>query len=476
MARCGCVEKCSCVFKEGVCAEVEIQVTSDGGCISPTFSYGVNVQTDNQTVFCGPGGLNAVLTSQDTNTVDLSGTGTAASPLEAHVIRTPDANVPDPEALGTGNLIKELPGAGGGIYVSCEDIQDCVGAAIDVNTADCLEYNDATNTIGILICAEPNGIECAPAGSPGCPTGGLLVSPSADVDNSLVFGTDGRLYAAAAAIAPGDCMVFTGAGTQADPFVMSPQIASEPNGIECVPGTGLLVTPSTDAGNRLTFGVDQRLFVNNCPIVNGGDQLLFGNVGPCFEFQGGDCGVPIVATLRISDDVCQGIQCRPDGLYVNVNDADAPPNPQITVNFGAFGPFNGNIPADTVFIVPPTCITITNNSNCRFMLSNGTLSGFADTGRDAGAFRLAFDIDANGDTLPPWFAVSQFGQANPMPASRQTANAIWSGDEIGVPAGGGTRSLCVRVQFNATDPGAPVVNGRVFSGQFTLSLVGRYNT
>src|SRR5689334_19266572 len=128
MARCGCTPKCSCVFESGSCAEVEITFASGGDCGPPTPSYAVNVKTDNQTVFCGAGGLNSAITHEDTNTVTIQGTGTAGSPLEAHVIRTPDANVP--EDLGFGNLIKELPGAGGGIYVSCEDIQDCVGSAI----------------------------------------------------------------------------------------------------------------------------------------------------------------------------------------------------------------------------------------------------------------------------------------------------------------------------------------------------------
>lgn len=467
MARCGCTPKCNCIINNGVCTKV----TGDGSAAKP---YVINIATDDQTIFCTGAGLQARLNTQDTNTVDLTGDGTPGNPLMADVILTPDGNVPDPDALGTGNLIKEIPGAGGGIYVSCEDIQDCVGSAIDIDASDCLEYDDATNTISIKICGEPNGIECAPVGSVDCPTGGLLVKPSSDPDNSLTFGTDNRLYAPSAAILPGDCMTFTGAGTVADPFVISPQVAQEPNGLECIPGQGLAVIPSSDPGNNLVFGADQRLYINRCPLVQGGSQVLTGNTGPCFELQGGDCNVPMVATLRLSDDTCQGLICGNDGLYVQIDPTDLPPNPQITINIPPAGPFNGAIPADTIFIVPPTCITITNNSTCRFMLTDGILSGFAETGRTSGAFRLAFDINGNGNGIGPWFSVSQMGQANPQPASRQTANAIWTGDEIGAVAGGGTRSICVRVQFNATDPGQPVVNGRVFGGQLTLTLTGKW--
>lgn len=479
MARCGCDKKCTCVFEEGVCTKIDITATPGADCGNPTLSYAVSVKTDGETVVCGPNGLSAVFTHQDTNTVDLEGLGTAGSPLEAHVIRTADGSVPDTSGSGLGNLIKELPGVGGGIYVSCEDVQDCVGAAIDAVTTDCLEYDDATNTISILICAEPNGIECAPAGG-ACPTGGLLVAPSSDANNSLTFGTDGRLFAPAAAIIPGECMQFTGTGTQADPFVVSPLVAGEPNGIECVPGQGLAVIPSSDVGNNLTFGGDQRLFINRCPFTNGGDQLLFGNTGPCFEFTGGtDCVTPMVATFRISDDICQGIQCRPDGLFIQVNPTDLPPNPEITVNFGPAGPFNGVIPVDTTFIVPLTCITITNNSPCTFMISSGILTGFVDLGRTTGSWRVAFDIEqGDGTGTPPFFAVSQMGAGAaivPNPANRQILNAVWSGDDFGVAAGGGTRTLCTRVQVNATNPARPVVNGQVFSGQLTLTLVGRWN-
>lgn len=479
MARCGCAVKCNCVFEEGGCIELEITATPGADCASPTLTYAISVNTDDETVFCGAGGLNAVLNHQDTNTIDLEGTGSAGSPLEAHVIRTADGSVPDTSGSGLGNLVKEIAGPGGGIYVSCEDVQDCVGAAIDAVTTDCLEYDDATNTISILICGEPNGIECVAAGDPDCPTGGLAVIPSSDADNSLGFGTDDRLFAAAAAIIPGECMTFTGTGTQADPFVITPTIAPEPNGVECVPGQGLAVIPSADANNGLTFGGDQRLFINRCPFVNGGSQVLTGNAGPCFEFVGGtDCVTPMVATLRLSDDLCQGLECRADGLFVLVDNTDLPAPVELISNIGPLGPFNGNIVGPEgafVTVEGPTCIQISNPSPCRNMVTLGTLGGFIDGGRTSGAFRIAIDADFTGGP-GPFFSVSQWGAHNPNPANRFTTNIVWSGNEITV-APGGTRSICSRVNIsNAGDVGQPINNGRIFNLQRIFRLIAAWQT
>src|SRR5690349_11822591 len=97
MARCGCTgQKCTCVFANGTCTEIEITAVPGEGCGSPSLAYSVNIKVDGETVVCNPGtGLSAVFTHVDTNTVDLEGLGTVGSPLEAHVIRTADGNVPD---------------------------------------------------------------------------------------------------------------------------------------------------------------------------------------------------------------------------------------------------------------------------------------------------------------------------------------------------------------------------------------------
>jgi len=464
MARCGCNTKCQCKLLAGSCTTVS-------GTGDPSDPYIMNVIVDNDTITCTPAGLQAKLNTIDTNTVDLEGDGTAATPLEAHVIRTPDANVPDPDNLNTGNLVKELPGPGGGIYVSCEDIQDCVGAAIAaLAVADCLEYDDVNNKINVLICPEQNGIECAQPGvEPNCPAGGLLVTPSSQGGNALTFGTDNRLFAPATSITPGPCLTITGSGVPGDPFVISPQVAPEQNGLECVPGQGLLVTPSSQGGNGLTFGGDGRLWVNRCPFLVGASQFLTGNAGPCFELTGNGCTTPLVATLRISDDPCQGIVCNTDGLFA-LSDQTALPNrvtqTDLTPGFPGLGPFNGN---GNQVVDGPVCIQINNPSPCRNLITRANLNGFLDVGRQNGSMTARFEV---GPTAAgPWTVVGTNGQYEPTPPSRNTGNSSWEGMEISVPPGG-TRSVCARttVEF------ANVDTGRLFFSSRTLTLVGKWGS
>lgn len=460
MARCGCNPECHCTITNGDCTTVS-------GAGSPADPYIVSVVVDNDTIFCTPDGLQAVLNTQDTNTVDLEGNGTAADPLTAEVILTPDANVPDPDAVGFGNLLKEITPEG--IYVSCEDIQDCVGAAISqIAVSDCLEYVDATNTINVLICAEPNGIECAPAADPDCPAGGLLVTPSADPANGLVFGTDGRLFFESPAIQAGDCIVITGTGTPADPFVITPQVAPELNGLECVPGQGLLVFPSADANNGLTFGTDNRLWVDRCPFIVGAAQTLIGNNGPCFELTGDGCNTPLSAIFRISDDPCNGLECRGDGFFVEVDPTPAPDPVSNTANtpgFPGLGPFNGTGGPNVVD--GPTCINIVNPSACRNLITTINLVGFTDVGRQNGEMSARFEVSDNAGG--PFQQVHINTQSEPTPPSRLTLNASFQGREIVIPPGG-NRTACVRtlVAFNA------VQTGRLFFSERTLSIVGRW--
>lgn len=459
MAKCGCSRECNCQISTGQC----LTISGDGNADTP---YVIEVEPDNDTIFCQGGVLVAVLNTLDSNTVDLTGDGTAANPLMADVILTPDANVPDPDGIGTGNLIKIGPT---GIYVSCEDVQDCVGAAISqINVADCLFYDDPTNTIRISICAAPNGVQCRPAGDPDCPAGGLLVTPSTDANNSLVFGTDLRLFAPATAVAPGDCMTMTGTGVPGDPFVFSPQIAPELNGVECSP-TGLLVFPSSDANNGLIFGSDNRLWIDRCPFLIDPAQVLApspGN-GPCFDVIGDGCATPLTARIRISPAPCQGLECRADGLFVEMDPTPLPDvvsNTRNTPGFPGLGPFNGT---GNQVVDGPNCIVINNPSPCRNMITTGTIGGFTDVGRQNGEMGAFFEVSDNPGG--PFITVHRNVQAEPSPPSRATLNAAWRGSEVVIPPGG-NRQICTRTTVNFVG----VQTGRLFFSEKTLSLIGRW--
>jgi hypothetical protein len=120
MARCGCTSTCGCLVQGGT----GITVSGTGNPGSP---YVVNSSGPN------------VLQAQDTATIDhtLAGTGSGASPW----VLTSNVKV-DPAAVG--NTLVAGPS---GLSVSCEAIQDCVGAGF----VEGLEYDDAGNAFRVRI-------------------------------------------------------------------------------------------------------------------------------------------------------------------------------------------------------------------------------------------------------------------------------------------------------------------------------------
>lgn len=135
-------------------------------------------------------------TASDTSTVDhtLTGSGTLADPylLTSTVKVSPAA---------ANNLITTL---GDGLAVTCEDVQDCIGNALD----DGLVYDDAANQIRARL--------------------------STDVGNQIIFGTDGGLYNAgggggggltSVATTDTNCIDFSGNGTALQPLSAVPIVS-----------------------------------------------------------------------------------------------------------------------------------------------------------------------------------------------------------------------------------------------------------
>lgn len=466
MARCGCNNPCTCRIDSGTC----LTATGLGTPIAP---YRINVRVDGETIICGENGLERVLVTVDTNTVDIEGDGSLADPLTMDVIRTPDGNIPDPDGLGFPNLIQELPPVGtGGIYVSCEDVQDCVGAALsNLLVGDCLIYDDVANAMTLQICGEPNGLECVPAGDPNCPAGGLAVFPSSDPNNALIIGTDGRLWTPPFEVVEGDCLEpITQAGTPADPFIIDPQVAPEQNGLECIPGFGLTVFPSLDPDNALVFGTDNRLFADIC-FNTLPSEIRFGETGPCFESVGDGCDVPFSVILRLSDDECQGMCCRPDGLFVFQNITSLPPIvPAVNENWQA-GPFNGTF-NDTV-VMAPRCVNITNPSDCKTMFVNVFVGGTVDIQKTSGNFVVQYQTSLTGPG-GPWTSAVTAAALDPDPPSPQATRGKYSLNGVEMQAvelaPGAVQQVCFRIVLD----GFFLVNGRINNSDRTASISGEW--
>ncbi|MEU7323423.1 hypothetical protein ABZ682_23155 [Streptomyces griseoviridis] len=178
------------------------------------------------------GGGTTVVQAGDTTTANntVTGTGAAGDP---YVVSTDVILDPTPPAGGS-NLLQAGPN---GLFVECAEVRNCLSAG------DGIDYDPATGVIAAAV--------------------------SGDAGNQTTIGTDGGLYTpapAGTALQAADTSTLnataTGSGTAGDPYVVSGDVivAPEPNGVEAGP-SGLLVSPSADADNRLAFGADNRLYV-----------------------------------------------------------------------------------------------------------------------------------------------------------------------------------------------------------------------
>ncbi|XVV34951.1 hypothetical protein ACQPXT_13280 [Streptomyces sp. CA-100214] len=285
------------------CADVRTCFSAgDGAGYDPTtgeITARVSGDAGNTTVIGADGGLytpasSTALEAADTPTVDVTvtGTGTAGTPFQVAA-----AVILDPVPPGGGsNLLAEGPD---GLYVECADVRTCFSAgdgagydeatgvitarlsadagngmafgvdgglyaptggggtpsvvtAGDTTTAD----NTVTGTgaagdpyvvtTDVIVAPEDNGVEAGPDG--------LLVAPSADADNRLAFGADGRLYVPPVPPPEVGCGL-QGEGTAASPLAAFPIAGEQPwaddwdcdaatfSTVKCDPTTGAIWTP-----------------------------------------------------------------------------------------------------------------------------------------------------------------------------------------------------------------------------------------
>ncbi|MEC3995155.1 hypothetical protein VSR01_17095 [Actinacidiphila sp. DG2A-62] len=360
------------------------------------------------------GGAATALEVTDSSTVDLtlSGTGTAADPYDVTAAVKLD---PAPPGGGT-NLLGSGPG---GLSLECDDVRGCFSATGPAT------YDPATGTFGVELSADPG--------------------------NTTVIGSDGGLFtptpgaAAPTVVQAGDTTTVdttvTGTGTAADPYIVKADaiVAPEPNGLEAGP-TGLLVAPSSEAGNRLTMGTDNRLFVPpvavDCGLTGAGTTADPFTVNPAAGQAAwtDDWGCDAATHSTLKCDPGTGQLWTPPDHY------SAMDHIYVEHFAGGFltpiGPTGGWViidpGANQQFNVPPNFL----GNDCRTWGYEITNAGTWDIEHNAAAaFQLGVAVQVDGGALqirPLWGHINAVGAAH---RERGNGSVNWSG--WGIPAGTG---------------------------------------
>lgn len=437
MARCGCNPICSCLINALDTTCIDMSITGLGTPTNPYIISAVPIIDPNAAndLTCGPGGLLVLsdICTVDTPSINLTGNGSEPTCLQADVILTPDNTGPLAGTPGGGdNLLKLDPATG--LYVSCEDIQDCIGASIGPSIAgNCLEYNDAANRVDVQIDADPsNQLGCGTG-----PTGeGLYVAPSG-------------------AVAPGDCITVTGTGEAGNPFVVNveidpacPQITCGPAGL-CVdidiipmdtPTVDMVVTGTGTAGDPFIISANQI-----CQPVT----TSVATNAPCLSVTGNGCDTPLNIQLGISPDTCgpiptpNALECRGNGLFVRGQDFDVFTNQQGSCNgTGPLVNFTG-----TIQIGPTICQGLLVNNTCTnmayflFMEARDIILA----GHTQGGWRIDAEASFDGGaTFQRWGFT---GAANPLGNPPEYDMSISTfARTIGTSGPGGSTNVCIRMQ------------------------------
>ncbi|WP_433379428.1 hypothetical protein [Streptosporangium sp. CA-115845] len=345
-----------------------VECTQVRGCLSagPGVSYdpatgeiAANISSDagNQVSIGGDDGLyvsasgGSTVTVQDSSTVDMSGDGSAGSPITAAVI-------PDPAA---GNLLTTGPA---GVAVPCEAVQDCVGSAL----GDGLMYDDAANEFRARL--------------------------STQVGNNATFGPDGGLYVPASGgstvtVQDSSTVDMSGDGSAGSPItaavIPDPAagnlLTTGPAGVavtceavqDCVGaalGNGLVYDDaanqmrarlSTDAGNSAAFGGDGGIYV---PTGGGATVVTAGS--DCIAMSGdGSAGNPITAAPVVDPDPANTLECGPNGLRVSA--------PTLALQCGLTGDGSAGAPLGAAVQAWPYPCDVNDNAGGVYCDSSGQL-------------------------------------------------------------------------------------------------------
>ncbi|MGW6459781.1 hypothetical protein ACWF94_28285, partial [Streptomyces sp. NPDC055078] len=262
--------------------EIAAQLSTDAG---NTASFG----TDGG-LFVPPGAGTA-LQGGDTPTASNTVTGTGAAG-DSYVVSTDVVLDPAPPG-GGANLLEAGPD---GLYVECADVRSCftagagitydastgtisaVGTGLTVADTETVDLTlTGTGAAGdpysveadVIVAPEDNGIEITPAG--------LLVAPSADPGNRLVFGADDRLFVPPTEVGCG----LQGDGSAGAPIEAFPIAgdrtwdadwtcdAAANSTLRCDPSTGALWTPPEHTSAAVTIQQNHPLGTPTVPVTSG---------------------------------------------------------------------------------------------------------------------------------------------------------------------------------------------------------------
>ncbi|TDC31385.1 hypothetical protein E1211_22645 [Micromonospora sp. 15K316] len=295
----------------------------------------------------GGGGLTTV-TVQDTPTVDLSGDGTPANPITATTkVSTDPTNTlvinPDgtlyagPPCLSTDPDNAIVRGTDGCLYAPASSGGGGLTTVTTLDTPTVTLDGDGTagNPINaaVNVNAAPNALEVTPTG--------LQVIPSGQAGNAITIGTDGRLYAPAStggggltAVAVQDTpsVDLNGDGTAGNPVTATVSPSADADNALTVGSDGrLFVATSTGGGGLTTVATADTTTVDlsgdgtaGNPItatvtsVPAGVAPIVAQDTPTIDMTGdGTTASPLTAAARISADADNALTTGADGaLYV----------------------------------------------------------------------------------------------------------------------------------------------------------------
>lgn len=314
--------------------------------------------------------------------------------------------------------------------ITCGPAGLCVISSVSVASSDCIALT-GDGTAGDPITAVPI---IAPAGA----TANLLVCSDGSDPN---FGGPGLGVSCEAVqdcigqavnVLAGDCLIYDDVAGS-----ISVLVAPAPNGLECSlgPNPGLIVVPSIDPGNILTFGADGNLYVPSSGVIfdaGGGDCITVTGTGANAD--------PYIIDLEV-DPACTLATCGPNGLCVTPTQVTVTDTGEIDLTITGTG--NIGDPYVISALLIPTCFAA--------IVGDGNAPSCVDLAGDGCNSPLVVNLGISGDACNGlqcrgnglWAEVPAISASTGQGGTCNNANLVNFG---------GTQQLGPDVCFNLANP------------------------